>query len=170
MVKNEDIRFGAFINGAINYCDHADILLHSPARNQNANDPVYLLYFQAAELVLKGFLVYGGEKAPSRWRHNLPKIYADCLTCGLVPTVKRSLDLSNVIGLLHSANKNEGLRYFTLDFSTKPELEWTSEIVRMLIGLVVEQTGHQFGPAGPAVKLTATMSRPHKLNPATTEN
>jgi hypothetical protein len=57
--QDDKIGFGAFVNRAKSYCHYADLLVNRPnpeADPKNlSNDPIYLLYFHAAELALKAF-------------------------------------------------------------------------------------------------------------------
>jgi hypothetical protein len=122
-----------------------------------------LLYFQAAELALKGFLVFSGVKANTLkkiWGHDIHKLYAEAVDRGLTPPPASILDFSNVISLLQSGNEKQGFRYFNLESTVMPELRWTSTTVNMLVELVEKQTGHTRGKPGPVAKLSLVFSQP----------
>jgi hypothetical protein len=110
-------------------------------------------------------LIFEGEKPSTvkkKWGHNLSRLYADAVSQGLAIPAEYRIHFQNVMNLLHSGNKNEGFRYFTLESTSMPEIKWTSEVVRMLVELVERQTGHVSGPPGPAVKDNIIFGTPQK--------
>ena len=159
----KDVLPAAFLNGAKQYCDAADILLSAARETVTSLDPVYMLYFHAAELALKAFLAFRGEKTKvlkTGFRHDLGKLYNQALVRGLAPEATHSQDIQNVISLLDSANLNEALRYFTWRSRAMPEITWAGEVVNQLIRLVENRIGYPLGESGPAVKGDLTIGRP----------
>jgi hypothetical protein len=159
----QDIHFAAYLNGARDFCLAADKLLgcHNPAESDGS--PIYFLYSHAAELALKSFLTFKGEKTNAlkkKWGHDLEKLFADAKGRGLSPPTVEVINFGNVISLLKDGNKNEGFRYFTLKPGNKPDLEWAGKIVNQLLALVEKQTGYTKGPPGPAVAGSIIWSEP----------
>lgn len=78
----------------------------------------------------------------NKWKHNLEKIYAEALRLGLNPNRSDILDFHNVIGLLHTGNREEAFRYFTLNSRCLPDLDWTRNVVGQLVSLVELRVGY----------------------------
>jgi hypothetical protein len=159
----KEVHCGAFVNGARNYCSAADLLLRMRQTAAVSLDPIYMLYFHAAELALKGFLRFRGNETDALkagWKHNLEKLHADARASGLDPEPADALDLQNVVHLLYSGNKQEAFRYFTWESRVMPDIEWASKIVNTLVALVEKRTGQTTGKPGPAVKINVVIGQP----------
>jgi hypothetical protein len=79
----------AFLNGAKRNGEAANLLLCVSRTSGIGLDPIYILYFLAAELALKAFLVFKGMKTKeleSRlWGHRLEKLHDEAILRGLTP-------------------------------------------------------------------------------------
>jgi hypothetical protein len=162
-IPEKEVTPAAFMNGAKQYRNAGDILLSARESTEAALDPTYMLYFHAAELALKAFLVFRGERTSalkSNWKHNLERLHREALLRGLDPEPAESLDLQNVIHLLHSGNQDEAFRYFTWESRSMPDIEWSSKVVNFLINLVEKRIGYVQKESGPAVKADLVWSQP----------
>jgi hypothetical protein len=160
-----EISFEAFLNGSKQFCRAADSLLGLRRSKDDSLDPVYLLYFHSTELALKAFMRFRGKKTSelkTDWRHNLEKLHADAIVCGLAPEPADAFELSNVVNLLHSGNKGEAFRYFTLESRVMPDIAWASTIVNAVIRLVERRTGYAQTKSRSAVKLDLIVGPPLK--------
>src|SRR6266436_4446225 len=72
--------------------------------------PTYFLYAHAAELALKAFL--RAHNPEVEYGHELTVLYEKCRDIGLVIGQNEQTQIGNVVRLLDSANKDQGLRYF----------------------------------------------------------
>jgi hypothetical protein len=95
--------------------------------------PTYFLYAHAAELALKAFL--RAHNPEVKYGHKLTVLYEKCRDIGLVIGQNDQTQIGNVVGLLDSANKDQGLRYF-LDTNCIADLTWTREVVTQLLQAV----------------------------------
>jgi hypothetical protein len=146
--------FEAHLNTARHYADAANRLVTIHDTEKLELDPIYMLYFHATELALKAYLVFKGKKAAylkSTLKHNLVKICDEAIAEGLAPGALL-VDLSNLVGLLHLANKEESLRYFTARGRVFPHVHDARKTVAELIQLIENATGYVKGPPGPIFK------------------
>ncbi len=163
----KEISAEAFLYGSRRYCRAANILIKSENYVGNIDDPIYILYFHAMELLLKAFLRKKGVATSDlkfEYTHNLTRLYDKSIDLGLMVPRNRSLEVKNVISGLHSSNNGEGLRYFTYESTGTVELKWVGEIVNLLLELVLKSIDpalfDENRPAGPAVKLSLMLMRP----------
>jgi len=160
----------AFLNMAIDYRAAANDLLtfrQSQARTTQrpgADDPIYFLYFQTAELALKAFLrshdipIAGTDYGR---KHELVKLYEHCKLLGLIvgPGDDR-FDIGNVVELLDDGNERSGFRYFNATSRWLPNLNWAGRTVGMLVdtvAAVVRQRDPDAEKPGPAVAARVTI-------------
>jgi len=160
----KEVSPAAFLNGAKRYGEAADLLLSLSGTAGISLDPIYMLYFHAAELALKAFLVFKGVKTKDlksrSWGHNLEKMYKEALGLGLAPEAAHSMDIHNVMELLHSGNRQEAFRYFTWEPRFIPEVAWAGKVVNLLIGLVEYRIDYTKGKPGGAVTFNVVIGRP----------
>ncbi|MGO8754499.1 MAG: hypothetical protein ACLQHK_04645 [Gallionellaceae bacterium] len=147
-MTDEEILPDAYFNRAKTFCKAGDILFEPLKSTNSSLDPAYLLYFHAAEMAIKAFLRFQGEKTidlKNNYKHNIEKMYTKALSLGLAPDLTMSTDFLNVINLLYSGNQEEGFRYF---YSSKtksvgrPSIEWCSKIINLLISLVEKRINY----------------------------
>ena len=123
--------------------------------------PTYFLYAHAAELALKAFL--RAHNPEVEYGHELTVLYEKCRDIGLVIGQNDQTQIGNVVGLLDSANKDQGLRYF-LDTNCIAELTWTREVVTQLLQAVkphVEKAENDNpSDSGKATKLMFVWGKP----------
>jgi hypothetical protein len=164
----------AHMTGAHSYYGAA-MALHpiSDARDQAGTvprftDPLYYLYFHAAELALKASL--GAHNRPFATTagkgHSIKTLYEDCVAAGLPAKPDDRFDLGNVIGLLQSGNDEQGFRYFRLKGTAIPDLDWTRDAVGDLVGRVASDLHSTYGSRkpGPAVRASMIFHRPVDKN------
>ena len=128
----------AFVNGARAYLEAAVRLTPEGTSADHVSlnlDPVYFLYLHAAELALKGYVRGHGRIAPNRRHsgHQLAALLTDCEDLGLGKNADVRRARHNVVYLLGHANKNQGLRYFTLESQNYPSLAWTRKVIGGLV-------------------------------------
>jgi hypothetical protein len=163
--KKQEAHAIAFFNLAGEYHDAAnELFVIADARQQTKDrrkfdSPVYLLYFHTIELALKAFLRTHNK---TRKHHNLTKLYSDSRDLGLVIGSQDKFQIGNIVSLLDSANKDQGLRYFNLGTVTTADLPWVREVTAELMRavephvLVRPEQGH-LKPDG---KFIITFSKP----------
>jgi hypothetical protein len=134
----EEIEAEAFVNGAFHFRDAADHLYDLVnSRRADGLDPVYLLYFHALELAVKGCLrSQGVPTATLRSKamgHKLKTLYDKCytLTARLDGEARKSVE--GIVSLLDQGNVNQGFRYFALVGWGMPELSWTREVAHIVV-------------------------------------
>jgi hypothetical protein len=96
----KEVSPAAFLNGAKRYGEAANLLLSVSRTAGTSLEPIYMLYFHAAELALKAFLVFKGEKTEAikrRWKHNLEKMHDEAIVRGLASEAAHSMDIRNVM-------------------------------------------------------------------------
>jgi hypothetical protein len=124
----------AFANMSARY-EKAASILHA-RKDSDLQDPTYFLYFHAAESALKGFLRSKGKKTEDLRKQGgrqLSQLYEACIKENLRIVGAEPLSVKNVITLLDGGNDYQGFRYFTLESQTIPNLDWTSEVVGVLV-------------------------------------
>jgi HEPN domain-containing protein len=121
----------AYFKRATEFLGGADELLTSNDRHRWY--PTYFLYGHAAELALKAFL--RAHDPEVEYGHDLTVLYEKCRAKGLIIGQNDQTQIGNIVNLLDSANKDQGLRYF-LDTNAMPELTWTRDIVTQLVEAV----------------------------------
>src|SRR5437899_1399850 len=119
----QDVHASAFFNSAREYHDAAnEIFTIAEARpkihsSRQLSGPLYFLYFHTIELALKAFL--RASNCPilktSRESHKLAELYRECRDLGLVLGPHDRFHIGNIVSLLDSANKYQGIRYFNLE-------------------------------------------------------
>jgi hypothetical protein len=129
----------AFANMAVRY-EKAASIVHA-TKDSHLRDPVYFLYFHAAESALKAFLRSKGNKTEELRKqggHQLVRLYEECVKLGLTIKGVESLSVTNVITLLDGGNDYQGFRYFTLKSRSVPDLNWASKVVGVLVKEIKE--------------------------------
>jgi hypothetical protein len=150
----------AFFNMAREYHDAANELFVSvDTRQQQSHSPFYLLYFHTIELALKAFLRTHNK---TRQHHILTKLYSDSRDLGLVIGSRDKFEIGNIVSLLDSANKEQGLRYFNLKSVTTADLPWVREVTAELMRAVEPhvRARPQQGNLKPDAKVTFTLAKP----------
>jgi hypothetical protein len=161
--SEREVSPAAFLSGAKQYGEAANLLLCVSSTAKISLDPIYMLYFHAAELALKAFLAFKNEKTErlkNKWRHNLKKMHDEAISRGLAPEAAHSMEIRNVIELLQSGNRQEAFRYFTWESRSMPEVVWAGKVINHLIDLVekrVDQTKRKFAAA---VRIDLVLGRP----------
>ena len=160
--NHSEIEPFAFLNGSRSYCDAANFLMEAKADLRRSYDPIYMLYFHAAELALKAFLRFKGvsTKEVKKLKHHLGKLYSTAKEMGLVVDTLDSIELENVVSLLYSGNREEGFRYFTYSSRNMPDIEWTRVVVNSLVEGIQRETNWESQPLGRAVKLDLIIGPP----------
>ena len=127
-----------YLSDARRYLLAADALLGFQASPQIGTDPIYLLYYHAAELALKAFLRFAGHTTAQlkSMKHNLLALYRDAISAGLKPDARTAPNFQKVLALLYAGNKEEAFRYWNSEVRTLPETSWTAETVAALIAQV----------------------------------
>jgi hypothetical protein len=103
------------------------------------SDPVYFLYYHAAELVLKALLL--SEGAPVEERHGIRDLFTNCQTYQLLDIVDKHRELYNLMVFLGGLRENEkedygmGYRYASRNGAV-PILEEVREGVAELIAYI----------------------------------
>jgi|ERR1035438_4117445 HEPN domain-containing protein len=134
MQKTSQYHAMAYFQRASEFLDGADELFTSESRRALPRwYPTYFLYAHAAELALKAFL--RAHNPDVEYGHELTVLYEKCHDIGLVTGQNDQTQIGNVVRLLDSANKDQGLRYF-LDTNSIPDLTWTREVVTQLLQTV----------------------------------
>lgn len=135
MQKTSQHHAAAYFRTAGEFLAGADELLTSKNRKSLSDRwyPTYFLYAHAAELALKAFL--RAHKPEVEYGHELTVLYEKCRDIGLVIGSNDQTQIGNVVRLLDSANKDQGLRYF-IDTNSIADLTWTGEVVTQLLEAV----------------------------------
>jgi|ERR1017187_2246383 hypothetical protein len=131
----------SFLGFAKQYHQAANELLDLHATDGLLRDPIYFLYFHAVEMALKAFLrAHDVRITGTPWvrekGHRLFELYEECRSLGLSLGQKDRIGIRNIVILLDSGNKYQGLRYFTLESGSLPDLTWTRNVVEQLIKAV----------------------------------
>jgi hypothetical protein len=153
----------SFLGFARQYQRSANLLYDA---DKTLSTPTYFMYMHAIELALKAFLRafdlpigHGGRK-----HHEITELYEECRALGLRIGPDDRFDIGNVVGLLESANEEQGLRYFTEKGTSFPDLAWTRDVVEKLLCAVepsVKKKADADGiAAGKIVKANLTWSKP----------
>ena len=101
--------------------------------------PTYFMYLHAIELALKAYLraanlpVVAGKK---RKHHQVTELYEECKTLGLRIGTEDPSDIRNIVSMLDDMNMDQGLRYFTRNPSSTPEMSWVRDTVENLFRAV----------------------------------
>jgi len=129
---------GIYLSDARRYLLAADALHESETASKIGTDPLYLLYYHAAELALKAYLRYAGHTTAQlkSMKHNLLALYRDALSAGFKPSAETARSFQRVLALLYAGNKEEAFRYWNSDARTLPEMSWASETVAALVDQV----------------------------------
>jgi HEPN domain-containing protein len=135
MQKTGQYHATAYFRRASEFLGGGDELFTSESRKtlQDRWYPTYFLYAHAAELALKAFLRAHNQEV--EYHHILTVLYEKCRDLGLVIGQNDRTQIGNVVRLLDSANKEQGLRYF-LDTNSIADLTWTREVVTQLLQAV----------------------------------
>jgi hypothetical protein len=144
----------SLLSYARQYREAAQELLHS---RPHLSPVINALFFHVTELLLKAYLVANGQT--NTRTHKVSVYLRECQALGLV--TKDRLGLENVVGLLEAGNDFMGFRYFNLNFSKEPDLNWTNEIVGQLeeaVTAAVEKGGKK--PPATAAKLIGILHKP----------
>lgn len=127
----------SFFGFAGKYQNAADLLYASDC---TLTDQINFLYSHARELALKAFLrahnlpIVGAQGA--RKHHRLTELYEECRSLGLKIGADDATNIKNIMCLLDRANKEQGLRYFSMNSATAPELSWTRDGVERWMRVV----------------------------------
>jgi hypothetical protein len=139
----QDVHAIAFFNSAREYHEAANELFTiADARpkihgSRQLSQPLYFLYFHTIELALKAFL--RANNLPilkTREIHELANLYRECGKLGLVLGPHDKFQIGNIVSLLDSANKYQGIRYFNLESGSTAELSWVREVTAELMRAV----------------------------------
>jgi hypothetical protein len=157
----------AFLNMARQYQKAASRLLDSVAEEpkegpqEPLSDPIYFLYFQTVELALKAFLLFHGEKVPTKGQdgHDIVELHRRCGALGLRHA--DPMGLGNIVYLLASGHEEQGFRYFSLKGGAIPDLSWTREMVDLLIQSLREVVVDDEG-SDEAVKVQILVGKPYE--------
>jgi hypothetical protein len=133
MQKTSQYHAMAYFQRASEFLAGADELFTSESQKTLRWYPTYFLYAHAAELALKAFL--RARNPEVEYGHELTVLYENCRDIGLVIGQDDQFQIGNVVRLLDSANKDQGLRYF-LDTNCIADLTWTREVVTQLLQAV----------------------------------
>src|ERR1039458_742386 len=117
----------SFLGFAEQYHQAANELLDLHTTDGLLRDPIYFLCFHTVEMTLKAFLrAHGVRILGTPWAkekgHRLGELYKECRRLGLRVSRDDRIGIRNVVILLDSGNKYQGLRYFTLDSGSLPEI------------------------------------------------
>ena len=139
----------ALLAVARQYLEGAEIIF---ANKRRLIYPLYFLYFQTVESLLKAYLKTHGKE---RRGHKLSRLCGEAHNLGLkIERDKlRGHHLQNVAALLESGNIDAAFRYPTRKSRTKPDLAWTRDIVEELLSAVtpvVESTSDKTKSGLPA--------------------
>ncbi len=89
------------------------------------------------------------------------ELYKQCEQFGL------ALDgTSDVVKMLDESNQGQGLRYFTLESQSVPEISWGMEVVHEIVAgaqQAVLTANPDAEKPGPAVKFDFTISKPELI-------
>jgi len=156
MAGNTNIDAVALLNSARRFYKLAEIGFGES--DADLEQPLYFLYFQVVENLLKSYLAARGKNPRSG--HKITQFYRQAEELGL--TIEGDpYELQNVVSLLESGNQNSGFRYLTSDSGSIPELRWTRDVVGRLLTVVatlVEPISASL-PSTP-VKLRIKFSKP----------
>lgn len=127
--------------------------------------PIYFCYSHAIELVLKAFLRLHNPEV--EFGHNLTKLYAECVSEGLVIGPKDDREIGTVVAFLDAGNEDAGFRYL-FGRGPLPDLTRTREVVGRLIEVVephvmLEEKKHP--SSHNVVRFLAFVSKPTKQVP-----
>ena len=170
-IATEDATAMAFLHMARQYHEAADDLFAANERRKETaghrtiNDPVYFSYFHTAELALKAYLRSHGLaiRGTDRFGHGLTELYEECRGLGLAIGPDDRFTIGNIVSLLKSGNAYQGFRYFTLNTSSVPSLEWTREVVGALMQVVAKEVEARENPqeiAAKGFKMVFTFPKP----------
>jgi hypothetical protein len=164
-VPAKDEHAASFFGFAGRYQKAANLLY---ASDRTLTDQINFLYSHAIELALKAFL--RAHNLPivvaqgARKHHRLAELYEECRSLGLKIGADDATNIRNIMCLLDGANKEQGLRYFSVNSATTPELSWTRDGVERLMRVVepIVNTSAQADGIVPgrAVKLNMTFGKP----------
>jgi hypothetical protein len=163
MQKTSQYHATAYFQRASEFLGGADKLFTSESRKTFHDRwyPTYFLYFHAAELALKAFL--RAHNPEVEYGHELTVLYQKCRDIGLVIGQNDHTQIGNVVRLLDSANRDQGLRYF-LDTNSIADLTWTRQVVTQLLQAVkphVEKAENDNpSNSGKATKLMFIVGKP----------
>jgi hypothetical protein len=96
------------------------------------SDPVYFLYHHAVELALRACLMANNLR-PQETKHNLAKLFQQCLRGKLLTVIDEHSEIHNLIVLLDGKDEGNSYRYCKIARDFVPELAWVQEVVRQLI-------------------------------------
>lgn len=135
----------------------------------NLSRPIDFLFAHALELAFKAFLrAQGGkvEKGSPAWGHNLKALYAACRERGLTVRTESGFGVENVIGAYYKSNADEGLRYFTMHSTVRPEAAFARKTVVSVFAAVAPYVDafNEVG-TGQAVKCVMTLAEPQEQSP-----
>ena len=129
--------------------------------------PTYFMYLHAIELALKAYVraanlpVVAGRK---RKHHQVTELYEECKTLGLRIGPDDPTDIGNIVGMLDDMNKDQGLRYFTRNPSSIPEMSWVRGTVENLFRAVEPSVKARAAAdgvgSGHAVSFSLTFNKP----------
>jgi hypothetical protein len=146
---------GAFLNYARQYYLAAEEAANSKFLLIDAR---YFLYFHATELLLKAYQRAHGREP---WGHEIGALYAECRDLGLKIASDDRIGLQSIVNLLETGNKDMGFRYFSLESSVLPEMNWTREVVGQLLSVVTAFVHPNGAPSlGTAVKFSLIIYPP----------
>jgi hypothetical protein len=89
--------------------------------------PTYFMYLHA------NLPVVAGKK---RKHHQVTELYEECKTLGLRIGTEDPSDIRNIVSMLDDMNMDQGLRYFTRNPSSTPEMSWVRDTVENLFRAV----------------------------------
>jgi hypothetical protein len=153
---NQTTRRGAMalLNFARQYYEGAEIIFASNPRLTNV---LYFLYFHTVESLLKAYLKAHGRNARG---HNVSELCAQAQQLGLRIEHDESgkHNLHNVVALLKTGNKDEAFRYFTRESRSRPDLDWTRDVVTELMRAVtlLVESAFDKSKSGAPVKFDVT--------------
>jgi hypothetical protein len=166
--KTSNLPSMAFFVRAGEFFSAAEKLFASESGPINARRwlyPIYFCYSHAVELSLKAFLRLHNPDV--EFGHNLTKIYAECISGGLVIGAKNDREIRTVVSFLDAGNEEAGFRY-SFGRGPLPDLARTREAVGRLIEAVepqvmLEEKKHP--SSRNVVRLLVFVSKPTKQVP-----
>jgi HEPN domain-containing protein len=128
--EQQECPAGAFLNMAKQYHLAATVLF---PLGEQMESPLYFLYTHTLELAFKTYLRLHNHVVPRT--HELQLLLEKCADYGFCV----SRDLKNIVHLLEYENKFHGFRYFTLEDTARPEINYLRAVVDDLMVIVIEE-------------------------------
>jgi len=137
-VDAEEVTPFTFNLGAMRFLQDADDLFRIRQSDvlHPTQEPVYVLYAHAVELVLKAYLRAAGVPTATlvkTFGHDVGELYDDAIRRGLDPLPEHAPHFDVVLHLTTESNRDQTLRYWTSATTRAPEITWLRKVAHYLV-------------------------------------